>query len=284
MTEICRFRPEAIGALSKISWESRLQQMAHFPADRCHDPAARTAEVGGAHPTSSAEYIVSEIRRHKKGAVLALAILLTAAAAITYFSDFARSDKAAIDSIAVLPFANVSADPDTEYLSDGITESLINSLSRLPNLKVIARSSVFQYKGRETNPQSVARDLGVQAVLTGRIMQRGDTLLISAELMDMRNNSHLWGEKYNRRPSDILALQEELSREIIKKLRLRLTSAEQQQLTKHYTENTEAYQLYLKGRYYLDRITEEWDKKAIECFNQALEKDPKLCASLCWIS
>ena len=234
--------------------------------------AARTAEAGTAHPTSSAEYIVGEIKRHKRGAVLALATLLLAAAAITYFSYLAPTGKA-IDSIAVLPFANASASPDTEYLSDGLTESIINSLSRLSNLKVIARSSVFHYKGRDTDPQAVARELGVRAVLTGRVVQRGDSLLVSSELVDARDKRHLWGEQYNRRTSDLLAVQEEISKEITERLRLRLTGEEQKQLTKHYTENTEAYQAYLKGRYHSNKHTEDGYRKGIEYFNQAIRLD-----------
>ncbi len=179
-----------------------------------------------------------------------------------------------IDSIAVLPFVNVNADPDMEYLSDGITESLINGLSQVPRLRMIARSSVFRYKGKEVDPQTVGRELGVRAILLGRVTQRGDNLSISAELVDARDNSRIWGEQYNRKLSDILQVQEEISREISGKLRLRLTGEEQERVTKRYTENTEAYQLYLKGRYFWNKRTEEGLKKGIEYFQQAIEKDP----------
>jgi serine/threonine-protein kinase len=233
-------------------------------------PVVSTEKVGAVHTTSSAEYLVREVRRHKRAIFLVLAILIVAGAALLYF---ARGGKA-IDSVAVLPFVNASADPDTEYLSDGITESLINSLSQVPRIKVIARSSVFRYKGRETDPRAVGRELGVRAVLTGRVMQRGDSLSISAELIDARDNSHIWGEQYHRKLADLLAVQEELARDMSEKLRLKLSDEEQQLLTKSYTENTEAYHHYLKGQYYLDKFSEEGTKKAMEHFKRAIEIDP----------
>jgi serine/threonine-protein kinase len=179
-----------------------------------------------------------------------------------------------IDSIAVLPFANASNDPNSEYLSDGLTESLINSLSELPKLRVMSRNSVFRYKGRETDAQTAGRQLGVRAVLTGRVVQRGDNLTISTELVDTRDNSHLWGEQYNRRLADLLSLQEEIAKQIAAGLRLRLTGEQQKLLAKRPTENPEAYQLYLKGRYYASKLTKEGLEKGIEYFNQAIATDP----------
>jgi serine/threonine protein kinase/Tfp pilus assembly protein PilF len=179
-----------------------------------------------------------------------------------------------IDSIAVLPFANASNDPNTEYLSDGLTESLINSLSELPKLRVMSRNSVFRYKGRETDAQTAGRQLGVRAVLTGRVVQRGDNLTISTELVDTRDNSHLWGEQYNRRLADLLSLQEEIARQIAERLRLRLTGEEQKLLAKRPTENPEAYRLYLLGRYYAGRGTKEGFEKGIQYLNQAIASDP----------
>ncbi|GAC1662421.1 MAG: hypothetical protein NVS9B9_24190 [Ktedonobacteraceae bacterium] len=176
--------------------------------------------------------------------------------------------------MAVLPFVNVSGDPNIEYLSDGITESLINSLSQIPRLKMIASSSVFRYKGQETDPHKVGLELGVKAVLTGRVTKRNDSLSINAELVDVRENVHIWGSQYNRKLSDLLAVQEEISREISEKLRLKLTGAEQKRLIKNYTDNTEAYQLYLKGRYYWNKRTEEDVKKAILYYHQAIDRDP----------
>lgn len=179
-----------------------------------------------------------------------------------------------IDSIAVLPFKNASGDPEHEYLSDGITGSLINNLATLPKLRVIAQSTVSRFKAREIDPQAVGRELSVRAVLTGRIMQRSSSLRIGTELVDVATGSQLWGAQYDRRPGDIFAVQDEISSEISEKLRLQLTRAEKRQLTKRYTENDEAYHLYLKGRHHWNRWTEEGFYKAIEHFQQAIENDP----------
>jgi len=181
---------------------------------------------------------------------------------------------ATIDSIAVLPFVNASADPSTEYLTDGITEALINSLSQLPDIVVMSRSSVFRYKGRDVDPQAVGRDLKVHAVLTARLVQRDDNLSISTELVDVRNNLHVWGERYNRRLADVLALQEDISRDITNQLRAKLSREQREALTKRPTQNTDAYQSYLKGRYQWNKRTEQGFRSAIELFQDAIEKDP----------
>ena len=180
----------------------------------------------------------------------------------------------AIDSLAVLPFRNASGDPEHEYLSDGITGSLINIMATLPKLRVMAHSTVSRFKSRELDPQVVGRELGVSAVLTGRIMQSGGALRIGTELVDVATGSQLWGAQYDRKPGDIFAVQDEISSEISGKLRVRLTRAEKKQLTKRHTENVEAYRLYLKGRHHWNRWTEEGFYKAIELFQQAVEKDP----------
>jgi serine/threonine-protein kinase len=182
--------------------------------------------------------------------------------------------RGAIKSLAVLPFVNASGDPATEYLSDGITESLINSLSQVPNLTVMSRNSVFRYKGRETDAQAAGKQLKVQAVLTGRVVQRGDDLSVSAELVDTRNNSHMWGDQYSRKRSDVLTIEEAITQDISTRLRQRLTSEEKERLAKRYTENTEAYGLYLKGRYHWNKRTAEDIQKGIEYFQQAIERDP----------
>jgi serine/threonine protein kinase/tetratricopeptide (TPR) repeat protein len=179
-----------------------------------------------------------------------------------------------IDSLAVLPFENVSGDPEHEYLSDGITGSLINILATLPKLRVMAQSAVSRYKGREIDPQAIGRELNVRAVLVGRMMQSGGSLRIGTELVDVATGSLLWGAQYDRKPGDIFVVQDEISNEISGKLRLRLTRAEKKQLTKRHTENAEAYRLYLKGRHHWNRWTEEGFYKAIEYFRQAVEKDP----------
>jgi TolB-like protein/Flp pilus assembly protein TadD len=174
-----------------------------------------------------------------------------------------------------LPFVNASADPNTEYLSDGITENLINSLSQLPHLKVLSRDASFRYKGKETDAQTVGRDLGVRAIFKGRVMQRGDSLSISAELIDARDNSHIWGQQYNRKPSDIFGLQDEIAREMTTALRLRLTAEEQKRLVKSYTSNSEAYQDYLRGRFFWQKTTGLGLNKGAEYFQQAISKDPR---------
>ncbi|MGH9252994.1 MAG: protein kinase domain-containing protein [Vicinamibacterales bacterium] len=179
-----------------------------------------------------------------------------------------------IDSVAVLPFVNVTADPDTEYLSDGITESVINTLSQLPQLRVMARNTVFSYKGREVDPRSAGRELQVDAVLTGKVVQQGDAVDIQAELVDVSRGSQLWGRRYRRSLSDILTLQEEIAKELSDTLRLRLTGEERERLSKRYTENTEAYQLYLKGRYYFDQRTGDGIRRSIELFQEAINRDP----------
>jgi serine/threonine-protein kinase len=268
----------------ELEFEKKLERSVPPEEFRVPPPGGSSAEAkilppeGGTlntRPASSVEYVVSSIKQHKHGAIVVLSVLLLAAIGIGYWFFIHRSSNATtINSIAVLPFVNASADPETEYLSDGITESLINSLSQLPNLKMIARSSVFLYKGKEVNPQAVGRELGVQAILTGRVVQHGDNLSISAELVDVQNNSHLWGEQYHRKLADLLTIQSEISLEISQKLRLRLAGEDQKRVTKHYTENTEAYQLYLKGRYYWNKFSEGDFKRALDFFQQAIDKDP----------
>src|SRR6266487_2951887 len=176
-------------------------------------------------------------------------------------------------SIAVLPFDNQNRDPDTDYLSDGIPESIINSLSQLPNLKVMSRNSVFHYKGKEMDAQAVAKELKVQAVLTGRMTQRGDGLSISVELINAEDNSQIWGQKYNRKLTDVFAVQEEIAKEISEKFRLKLTSTEQKQLAKRPTENLKAFQYYMQGRAYTQRRIREDLLTAIRYYEKALEED-----------
>jgi serine/threonine-protein kinase len=231
---------------------------------------------------SSAKYLISGIKLHQKAVALAVAMLITVLAASAYFY-FATGHKP-IDSLAALPFVNVGADPNTEYLSDGITESLINSLSQLPNLKVISFSSVSRYRGQQIDPQAVARDLGVRALLVGKVTQRGDDLLVSAELVDTRDNSHIWGEQYNRKLSGLIALQQEISREISDRLRQRVSGEQKERLTKRHTESPEAYELYLKGRYHLNKWTPDGWQKSIQYFQQAIEKDPSYALAYVGVS
>ena len=179
-----------------------------------------------------------------------------------------------ISSLAVLPFENVSRDPENDYLSDGITRSLINNLATVPKLRVMAQSTVFRYKGREIDPQAIGRELNVRAVLTGRMMESGGSLRIGTELVDVATGSQLWGAQFDRKPGDIFVIQDEISNEISGKLRLQLTRAEKKRLIKRHTEDTEAYRLYLQGRHHWNRGTEEGFYKAIGYLQQAIQKDP----------
>ncbi len=226
---------------------------------------------------SSAEYIVQEFRRHKTAVIAIVAVVLIAAGfgvLAVYKYMHARSTEVAIESIAVLPFVNQNTDQEGEWISDGVTESIINTLTRLPNLKVIARTSVFRYKGNQTDPIKIGNELGVRAVLTGRISKRGDDIIISAELTDLRDNKQLWGDQYQRKMSDLLTVQRQIAQEITNNLRPKLSGEEQNRAAKNYTQNSEAYQLYLRGRFYWNKRTPSDFHKAISFFQQAIDKDP----------
>src|ERR1051325_6305133 len=186
----------------------------------------------------------------------------------------AEIETEATKSLAVLPLVNESADPNLEYLSDGITESIINNLSQMPGLRVMARSAVFRYKDREVDPQEVGHKLNVQAVLMGRVQQFSDHLIIKTELVDATNGAQLWGEQYKRKFSDIFGVQEEIAKEISKKLQLRMTTEQQQRLSKRGTHSMEAYHLYLKGRYHWNKYLKDSIMIAIELFHQSIEMDP----------
>jgi len=179
-----------------------------------------------------------------------------------------------LTSIAVLPLVNTSGDSETEYVSDGMTENIINSLSQLPKLRVMARSTVFRYKGSGMDPITVGRELNVAAVLAGRLVQRGDCLNISTELVDVTDGAQIWGEQYNRKLGDIFSFLGEIATEISSRLCLKLTGTERRRLAKPLTENREAYRAYLRGRYMASKYSEEGMKKAIESFRQAIEIDP----------
>jgi TolB-like protein/DNA-binding winged helix-turn-helix (wHTH) protein/Tfp pilus assembly protein PilF len=218
--------------------------------------------------------LIARLRSHKRSAVAAMAVLVVAAATIASLIRESLREKSggSINSMAVLPFAN--ADPNTEYLSDGITESLINSLSQLSQLKVIARTTAFRYKGKDADPRIVGHDLKIDAVLTGKVVQQGDSLIVQVELVNTSDGAQIWGERYNRKLSDIFTTQEEIARRISDRLRLRLTSGERKQITKRYTENFEAHQHYLIGRNYAEKRTKEAYQKAVEHYKQALDLDP----------
>ncbi len=184
-----------------------------------------------------------------------------------------------IESIAILPLLNDSADPETEYLSDGLTENIINNLSQLPALRVMAWGTVARFKERETTPAEVGRSLGVRVVLTGRMLQLGERLIVRAELIDAADGARLWGDAYDRKVADIFAMQEDIAGEISENLRLRLTGEDKQRLNKRHTESTTAYQQYLKGRYFWYKRTERDLRKGIEYFNRAIEEDPGYAAA-----
>lgn len=221
--------------------------------------------------TASAEYAVPAAKANRGVylGILGLLIVALIGAGIYYFSL-----RRPINSVAVLPFSNDSGDPTAEYLSDGITESIIRSLSQLPDLKIMSRNAVFRFKGKNIDPQEIGRSLNVGAVLAGRLVKVGDRLIIHTELIDVNDGSQLWGAEYNNNPSDILAVQEEISRKISENLRLQLTGADEKKLTKRYTDSSEAYEQYLRGRYFWNKRDEEGLRNGIRYFKQAEEKDP----------
>ena len=244
--------------------------------------AAQTRAVKDteASAPSSAEYIANKIGSNKRIVVPVLLVILVGVALGAYYliknkraANLAGND-AVIESMAVLPFANASQDPNAEYLSDGITESLINNLSQLPGLKVTSRNSVFRYKGNGTDAQKAGKELNVRAVLSGSVKQVNDQLVINVELIDVNDNHQIWGDQYVRKFADILKVQNEITQEVSSKLRLKLTSALQQQIAKHSTGNPEAYREYLKGRFYTLQYSPDGHTKALEHLNRAIEIDP----------
>ena len=265
-TQVLPGSPTSEASPSSVTSESALHTSDIAP----HSASPRTVEANesrvGIPPARS------WMAQHKIFVTLAALVAVVGSVGLgLYFH--ARQTEVAIDSIAVLPFQNRSADADTEYLSDGLAESLIYRLSQLPNLKVSPTTTVLQYKGPQIDPIKVGKDLGVNAVLSGRITQRGDNLTISAELVDVRYNKLLWGEQYERKMSELLSTQREIAGEIVDKLQLKVTGQETG-LAKHYTESNEAYQLQLKGRFYFNKRNAEGFRKALEYFQQAIEKDP----------
>jgi serine/threonine-protein kinase len=208
-----------------------------------------------------------------RAAVVAVVFLTLLAAAIWGAKRYWPIREAAIDSIAVMPFANNNTDPNGELLGDGITSGVIESLSQIPHLKVMSRSAVFNYKGREIDPRTVGRELNVRALLIGRMVQRGNSFVLDAELVNASDGSHLWGQQYSEKASDVLTLQEELARTISDKLRPRISGKAKTRLANAGTSNPEAYSLYVKGRYAFDRFNPQDMKKALGYFQQAVEKD-----------
>jgi TolB-like protein/Flp pilus assembly protein TadD/ribosomal protein L29 len=252
----------------------RYQTAAEFRADlkrlKRETDSSRTKAASGARPATAKAAV---LRRRIMLAAAAF-VLIAVAAGVSYL--LWRGPANAMDSVAVLPFVAEGPGAETEYLTDGITETLINGLAQLPDLRVSARSVVFsKYKGRETDPQQVGRDLKVRAIVTGRVSTRDGRLVIRAELMNVDTGAQLWGNQYDRLPADLLAVQEEIANEILDKLRPRLSGDDKKRATKRYTENSEAYQLYLRGRYHWNKGTIAGYKAAIDYFQQAIRKDPR---------
>ena len=241
--------------------------------------SAGATKSGSAAPTqpstSSLEYAVSQAKSHKVVTAVIGVLLVALISTAGYLAFVSRGGSTKqIGSIAVMPFVNESGNADVEYLSDGMTETLIRSLSQLPNLSVKARSSVFRYKGKTTDAKTLGSELGVQAVLNGRVIQRGDQLTLNLELIDALTENVIWSESYNRKQADLVSLQSEIARDVSSKLKAKLSGAEETKVTKSATSDTEAYQAYLKGRYYWNRRTAENLKKAIEQFKAATDRDP----------
>ena len=251
--------------------ESPTRAQIHTTDQTAVFPRGTEAEPQKNLSDSSERHSLSAHRVAKPLAVLIVAVLILVGG---FFGYRYVTQTKQINSIAVMPFVNDSGNADVEYLSDGMTETLINSLSQIPNLSVKARSSVFRYKGKEIDPKKIASELGVQAILTGHVMQRGDQLTLSVELIDAQTENVIWGNKYDRKGSDLVSLQSEVARDVSGKLKSKISGADAAKVEKSFTANPEAYQLYLKGIFYWNKRTPESLKRSIEFFNQAIEKDP----------
>jgi TolB-like protein len=233
-------------------------------------PTAQTTVLSTPLPSKNTGELSKPKRRT---AIVAMAAIIAVALTAGLYLQSRGKNTAQIKSIAVMPFLNESGNPDLEYLSDGMTETLISSLSQLPNLNVKARSSVFRYKGKDTSPQTVGKELNVQAILNGRVVQRGDQLTLSLELINAQTENVIWSDKYDRKQTDLVSLQSEIARDVSSKLKTKLSGADEQKLAKTYTTNAEAYKLYLQGRFYWNKREEKEFRKAVEYFNQAIALD-----------
>jgi serine/threonine-protein kinase len=241
--------------------------------------ATKSGQAAATHSlttsSSSLEYAVTQAKSHKLATAIIGFLLVAVISTVGYFAFVSRGgNPKQISSIAVMPFVNESGNADVEYLSDGMTETLIKSLSNLSSLDVKPRSSVFRYKGKDTDLQTIAKELNVQAILNGRVAQRGDQLTLSLELVDVQKNSVIWTEQYQRKQSELVSLQSEIAKDVSTNLKARLSGAEETKVTRNATADPEAYQAYLKGRYYWNRRTAENLTKAIEQFKSATDRDP----------
>ena len=266
---------DVVRVLVEDQEEAALTDTSADPAFKLTAPA--TLESGARHTATG--NIFAKLTRSKGTLVIALSVLAVTVASIVYFARVATRGEA-IRSVAVLPFANASGDANLEYLSDGLSESLIDRLSQLNGVKVIARGSSFKYKGQEVEPREAAKALGAEALLMGRVVQRGDELQIRAELVDAHTGAQIWGEQYSRRATDVQGVQQEIAYAVSEKLRLHLSGAQEQRLTRRATENTQAYEFYLNGLFHLRRGGVENLRKALDYFNQAVALDPDF--ALAW--
>lgn len=242
------------------------------PSDAATRAQIHTTEQTAVLPGAVAE--IPKTQGFDKRLIVAPIVAVIIAVGVYVGYRYFNSSSKQIDSIAVMPFVNDSGNAEMEYLSDGMTETLISSLSQIAGLNVKARSSVFRYKGKDTGARTIGKDLGVQAVLNGRLVQRGDQLTLSLELIDASNENVIWQDKYDRKAADIVKLQSEVARDVSSKLKLKLTSADELKLAKRYTSDPEAYRLYLQGRYYWNKRTFSEVDKGVPFFQQAIAKDP----------
>jgi len=269
----------------ELEFQNKLERTAPPNLEKANTQIINATTGDAVQTTSSAEYVTSEIKKHKSAFIAVLVFLSLAIGGLGfwYFNN-SPADAKQIASIAVLPFQNGSNDANLDYLSDGVSESLIDRLAELPQLKVIARSSSFKYRGENIDLQEAANKLGVQAIITGRVVQRGDNLSIRVEMIDMRDNRQLWSEQYNRKVTDALTIQQEIAQTVSEKLRLKLSGAQEQQLAKRNTVNPQAYDLLLKGRFFWNKGAEEDRRKAVEYYNQAITVEPNFALAIAELS
>ncbi len=270
-TETGRFAAASSGAVA-VAPEGKSPVVQPPSPASVYSPALAPSPSSGAVKVAEASVVWPGRFWKIVAPVLLVGLFIAIAAGIWFWRS--KTGTAQIDSIAVLPLVNTSGDPNNDYLSDGISEGVMHSLSQLPQLRVMARTSSFHYRGADIDPQKVGRDLKVRAVLTGTLAKQGDVLRVEAELVDAKNGAELWGEKFDRQVSDVSTIEEQIANDISDGLRLRLTGEEKKRLTRGSTRNAEAYQLYLNGRFHWNKRTEEELNKAIGYFNQSIEKDP----------
>ncbi len=267
----------------ELEFQNQLERTAAPQREKAETQSFNQTTADTRHTTSSAEYLIGEIKSRRRGFAVGLLVVLLASIGLGYWFFANRSSNAAIESIAVLPFENASGDADLDYLSDGLSESLIDRLSELPQLKVIARSSSFKFRSN-TDVQDVARKLDVQAIIMGKVIRRGDDLTIRIELIDTRENVQLWGEQFDRKATDAITIQREIAQMVSGKLRLKLSGAQEQKLAKHGTDNPQAYELLLKGDFLVQKNPGENMTKAIEYYEQATILDPNYALAFARLS